>query len=660
MKPKNRLQQERISSSLEIKPLTEFLYGGREKYRLHQEALEYVLKTTDFLKEDYGYDDLSRTDKRKRAFKSFVDFKKIHDDIKDPELLRRIMRIVFSTRSGSLSRYGLSVYFFGEGIRGQGTQEQIDYYLPKLQRLEITGCYCITELATGSYIKAFQTTATFIPEKDEFEIHTPTLTATKWWVGNAAQTATHGIVFARLIIGGTDYGVHNFVVQLRDQNFDLCKGVSIGDVGPKRGLDGTDNGWLSFDHVRIPRTNMLMKWDQVSKDGTFTKSAAAQLGYGALIPGRVMIAGAAVDCVKRAVTIASRYSIVRDQYSMEGKCLLDYTTQQERLIGALCSAYAFDLATQKLQSYYLTVDAELKSKDTSHLKELHNNSAAMKGFVALWASRATNDCILALGGHSFSSLSALPNLLADNAPTIPYEGDAIVLVQQTASYLVKTVAEVMQGKTVQGDSVAYLNKLPTFDQMKCSSDPTRALTLEQMEEAALWLALALTREASMQLQGEIQKRGTIDEAWNASQLKLIQASKAHFTYVVIKMFHEALKGELPSALGASSEQVLPILTKVAELFALRHIQEFLGVFYENSYFPTSRGSLIGQQVLDLYSDLRPHVCLLVDAWDYHDGSLETPLGRYDGDIYEHYFKAVNSLPQDIKPAYWKDFLKLKF
>lgn len=40
-------------------------------------------------------------------------------------------------------------------------------------------------------------------------------------------------------------------------------GVTVGDIGPKFGYDETDNGFLKFDKVRIPRVNMLMKYAQV-------------------------------------------------------------------------------------------------------------------------------------------------------------------------------------------------------------------------------------------------------------------------------------------------------------------------------------------------------------------------------------------------------------
>ena len=39
--------------------------------------------------------------------------------------------------------------------------------------------------------------------------------------------------------------------------------VKVGETGPKLGMNSNDNGFLGFDHHRIPRTNMLMKNSQV-------------------------------------------------------------------------------------------------------------------------------------------------------------------------------------------------------------------------------------------------------------------------------------------------------------------------------------------------------------------------------------------------------------
>lgn len=61
-----------------------------------------------------------------------------------------------------------------------------------------------------------ETTATYIPATQEFEIHSPTLTSSKWWIGALGKTATHGVVQAKLIMpDGKDMGPHLFFVQLR-------------------------------------------------------------------------------------------------------------------------------------------------------------------------------------------------------------------------------------------------------------------------------------------------------------------------------------------------------------------------------------------------------------------------------------------------------------
>jgi acyl-CoA oxidase len=49
----------------------------------------------------------------------------------------------------------------------------------------------------------------------EFILHSPTLTSTKWWPGGMGKTATHAVVMARLIVGGRDHGPHAFIVQVR-------------------------------------------------------------------------------------------------------------------------------------------------------------------------------------------------------------------------------------------------------------------------------------------------------------------------------------------------------------------------------------------------------------------------------------------------------------
>lgn len=148
----------------------------------------------------------------------------------------------------------LHIGMFIPSILSQGTQEQQAKWLPLCNRLQIIGTYAQTELGHGTFIRGLETLAVYDKEQDSFVVHSPTLTATKWWPGGLGKTATHVILMARLFIDGNDYGPHGFVVQIRDmETHRPLDGVEVGDIGPKLGFNGVDNGWLRFDHVVIPR-----------------------------------------------------------------------------------------------------------------------------------------------------------------------------------------------------------------------------------------------------------------------------------------------------------------------------------------------------------------------------------------------------------------------
>lgn len=65
--------------------------------------------------------------------------------------------------------------------------------MPKILNYDIIGCYAQTELGHGSNVRGLETTAKWDPIKKEFEIHSPYLTASKWWNGSMGRTATHAV-----------------------------------------------------------------------------------------------------------------------------------------------------------------------------------------------------------------------------------------------------------------------------------------------------------------------------------------------------------------------------------------------------------------------------------------------------------------------------------
>lgn len=158
--------------------------------------------------------------------------------------------------------------------------------------------------------------------------------------------ATHAMVFAKLIIDNNNYGIAPFLVQLRDLNtFKHMKGVKTGDLGPKLGYTSKNNGWATFDNVRIPRDQMCMRFISVDKEGTFSIESDMRLLYGVMMSTRTTLVAYSFDMLGRAILVSGRYSSVRRQFKNTGNKeetkLIDYQTQQMKMFPLLASCFTF-------------------------------------------------------------------------------------------------------------------------------------------------------------------------------------------------------------------------------------------------------------------------------------------------------------------------------
>ena len=175
-----------------------------------------------------------------------------------------------------LVKVGVQFGLFGGAILQLGTNSHHDAYLAKLITGELMGCFAMTESGHGSNVQRLGTVATFDKETGEFVITTPKDTslqasARKDYIGNAALHAELAVVFAQLHLGEDDeesQGVHALVVPIR-ANGEVVEGVRLEDCGAKMGLNGVDNGRIWFDGVRIPRTNLLNRFADVTPEGAY-------------------------------------------------------------------------------------------------------------------------------------------------------------------------------------------------------------------------------------------------------------------------------------------------------------------------------------------------------------------------------------------------------
>ncbi|KAK1408075.1 hypothetical protein QVD17_39707 [Tagetes erecta] len=527
---------------------------------------------------------------------------------------------------------------FVPAIEGQGTEEQKRKWLPLAQTMQIIGTYAQTELGHGSNVRGLETTATFDRQTDEFVMHSPTLTSSKWWPGGMAKVATHAIVYARLMINGHFHGVHGFIVQLRSlDDHSPLPGITLGDIGMKFGHGGyntMDNGVLRFDRVRIPRNQMLMRVSQVTKEGKFLHSdVPRQLVYGTMVSVRQTIVADASKALSRAVCIATRYSAVRRQFGSHNggpeTQVIDYKTQQSRLFPLLASAFAFRFVGEWLKSLYTDVKQRLEANDFSTLPEAHACTAGIKSLTTAATADGIEECRKLCGGHGYLISSGLPELFAFYVPACTYEGENVVMMLQVARFLVKTVSDLGNKQPV--GTAAYLGRVAPLMQKCCVVQ-----TAEDWLNPGVIVEAFEARAARMVI-SKVQQLGVFDnqeEGFAELSTDLVEASLAHCQLIVVSVFIQRLDQEIP---GKGVKQTLKLLCYVYALFLLHKHQ---GDFLATGYLTPKQASLANEQLRTLYSKIRPNAIALVDSFNHTDHYLSSVLGRYDGNVYPKLYEAA--------------------
>ncbi|KAK7262141.1 hypothetical protein RJT34_29702 [Clitoria ternatea] len=547
---------------------------------------------------------------------------------------------------------------FVPAIKGQGTEEQQQKWLPLAYKMQIIGCYAQTELGHGSNVQGLETTATYDPKTDEFVIHSPTLTSSKWWPGGLGKVSTHAVVYARLIADGQDHGVHGFIVQLRSLDDHLpLPGITVGDVGMKFGngaYNSMDNGVLRFDHVRIPRNQMLMRVSQVTREGKYVQSSVPrQLVYGTMVYVRQTIVSDASTALSRAVCIATRYSAVRRQFGSNNGGLetqvIDYKTQQARLFPLLASAYAFRFVGEWLKWLYMDVMKRLQANDFSTLPEAHACTAGLKSLTTSATADGIEECRKLCGGHGYLCSSGLPELFAVYVPTCTYEGDNTVLLLQVARHLMKTISKLGSGKMPVG-TTSYIGRVEQLLQYR--SDVQKAedwlkpnVVLGAFEARAAKKAVSCAQNLS--------KFSYPEEGFQELSGDLVEAAVAHCQLIVVSKFIEKLQQDIP---GKGVKQQLELLCSIYALFLLH---KHLGDFLSTGSITPKQGSLANELLRSLYSQVRPNAIALVDAFNYTDHYLGSVLGRYDGDVYPKLYEEAwkDPLNDSVVPDGFQEYIR---
>jgi len=560
-------------------------------------------------------------------------FRKEHGGTGDVGAAITMIEMLAMSDLSLMVKAGVQWGLFGGAVENLGTERHHDAYVKKTISLELRGCFAMTETGHGSDVQSLETTATYDAETEEFVIDSPTPTARKDYIGGAAQTATMAAVFAQLITTDdgkpVNHGVHCLLVPIRDADGNDLPGVTTSDCEYMGGLPGVDNGRILFDHVRVPRVNLLNKYGDVAADGTYSSpidnpNRRFFTMLGTLVRGRITVGGSAGAAGRVALDIATRYALQRRQFYAPGEetevLIMDYLVHQRRLFPLIAKSYALQFAQNELVGKCHDIQTA-DAPDADEQRELEARAAGLKAANTWHASRAIQEAREACGGAGYMAENRLIGLRGDTDVFTTFEGDNHVLTQLVAKELLTAYADDIRsmspvewvrfaantvGERVRKRTAAEAIMQTIVDARQDSEEEgslfNRGTQVNMFEEREDYLLSSVARR----LQGKSKEMSEFD-AFNAVQDHVLHAANAHIDRIVLEAFVAGID-------SCENEEARELLDMVCDLYALSVIEDDKAWYIEHGYLSTGRAKAVTRGINDRCRKLRPYAETLVDGF----------------------------------------------
>lgn len=282
-----------------------------------------------------------------------------------------------------------------EVLKNFGTEDQKQKYLIPLAKGEKLGAYCLTEPMSGSDAATQKTSA-------KLEGDTYIINGSKNFITNGPQSDVL-ILFAMTDPSKGAKGVNAFVLDTK------TPGVEIGKDENKMGIKASGTCTISFNHVRLPKSQRLGE-----------ELSGFIIAMKTLDNGRIGIAAQALGIAQASLEEAIKYGKERKQFN---KPIIE-----NQGIRWMISDMQTRIEASRLLIYQAAYQKTLGGRFTKY-------SAMAKLFASETATFCANKALQIHGGYGFTKDYPVERYLRDARVTELYEGTSeiqrLVIAAQT-------------------------------------------------------------------------------------------------------------------------------------------------------------------------------------------------------------------------------------